>query len=289
MQAQLHAISAAFGSAVQRQTDGLEDEGPLQARMDTVQAVSALAQGAPTTAVTAPASVQVAQTLTSSTPIPVRAEPVEASPNLTGMPAQLKAGMDKSDVRAHRNVDKPAQLNAQGGDIHLGPGQEQHLPHEAWHLVQQREERVRETMQMSRDRQVARTALPTTGTPTQRYVDYKHNATDFRRTDDDAFCVALNDPAVLYVKDTAAVPQPANFFVHAGNVVGWKLFRPRARLYPGPAYPDYDGPNDCGMYAAGLATARRSDRFGAAARGLMAASFMVARGRAKCYAAVRKR
>jgi len=37
---------------------------------------------------------------------------------------------------------------AQGKDIHVGPGQEQHLPHEAWHVVQQAQGRVRPTMQM---------------------------------------------------------------------------------------------------------------------------------------------
>lgn len=87
------------------------------------------------------------------------AQPVPTGVNETGMPSQLKAGleslsgMDMSDVRVHRNSDKPAQLNAlayaQGNDIHLGPGQEQHLPHEAWHVVQQRQGRVRETMQMA--------------------------------------------------------------------------------------------------------------------------------------------
>ena len=34
---------------------------------------------------------------------------------------------------------------AQGSDIHLAPGQERHLPHEAWHVVQQRQDRVRPT------------------------------------------------------------------------------------------------------------------------------------------------
>ena len=75
------------------------------------------------------------------------------------MPSQLKAGIetlsgvDISGVRVHRNSNKPAQLNAlvyaQGNDIHLGPGQERHL-HEAWHVVQQRQGRVRETVQMAR-------------------------------------------------------------------------------------------------------------------------------------------
>jgi|WetSurMetagenome_2_1015567.scaffolds.fasta_scaffold00231_6 hypothetical protein len=79
-------------------------------------------------------------------------------PNRTGMPDRLKAGIeslsgiDMSDVRVHANSDKPAQLNAlaftQGKQIHLGPGQEKHLPHEVWHVVQQKQGRVRVTRQM---------------------------------------------------------------------------------------------------------------------------------------------
>lgn len=83
---------------------------------------------------------------------------LQAEPNRTGMPDTLKtgieslSGMDMSDVRVHRNSQQPRQLNAlayaQGNDIHLGPGQEQHLPHEAWHLVQQRQGRVQPTTEV---------------------------------------------------------------------------------------------------------------------------------------------
>ena len=82
-----------------------------------------------------------------------------AAPNRTGLPDSLKAGiehlsgMDLSDVRVHANSSKPAQLNAlayaQGSDIHVAPGQERHLPHEAWHVVQQRQGRVQPTLQMA--------------------------------------------------------------------------------------------------------------------------------------------
>lgn len=91
--------------------------------------------------------------------IQLKAESDAAEPNQTGLPDQLKAGleslsgMDMSAVRVHRNSPKPAQLSAlayaQGNNIHLGPGQEQHLPHEAWHVVQQRQGRVTATMQMA--------------------------------------------------------------------------------------------------------------------------------------------
>lgn len=36
----------------------------------------------------------------------------------------------------------------QGANIHVAPGQEKHLPHEAWHVVQQTQGRVQPTMQM---------------------------------------------------------------------------------------------------------------------------------------------
>ena len=82
----------------------------------------------------------------------------EATPNRTGLPDQLKAGVENlsgislNDVKVHYNSAKPAQLNAlayaQGTDIHVAPGQEKHLPHEAWHIVQQAQGRVKPTMQM---------------------------------------------------------------------------------------------------------------------------------------------
>ena len=84
--------------------------------------------------------------------------------NNTGLPNQLKSGIeglsgiDVSDVKVHYNSSKPAQLNAhayaQGSDIHIGPGQEKHLPHEAWHTVQQKQGRVQPTMQMKQNVQV---------------------------------------------------------------------------------------------------------------------------------------
>lgn len=82
----------------------------------------------------------------------------ERTPNHTGLPDQLKQGVETlsgysmDDVKVHYNSGKPAQLQAlayaQGSDIHVGPGQEQHLPHEAWHVVQQKQGRVQPTIQM---------------------------------------------------------------------------------------------------------------------------------------------
>lgn len=87
-----------------------------------------------------------------------REEAAVAKPNNTGLPDQLKSGVESlsgmslDHVKVHYNSFQPAQLNAhayaQGSDIHVAPGQEQHLPHEAWHVVQQAQGRVKPTMQM---------------------------------------------------------------------------------------------------------------------------------------------
>ncbi|GEM_PF-2330226 len=81
-----------------------------------------------------------------------------AQVNNSGLPANLKSGIESlsglsmDHVQVHRNSSRPAQLNAhafaQGSDIHLAPGQDQHLPHEAWHVVQQAQGRVKPTMQL---------------------------------------------------------------------------------------------------------------------------------------------
>ena len=82
----------------------------------------------------------------------------EVARNDTGLPDGLKSGVESlsgmslDGVKVHYNSPQPAQLNAlayaQGSDIHVAPGQEQHLPHEAWHVVQQAQGRVKPTMQL---------------------------------------------------------------------------------------------------------------------------------------------
>lgn len=81
------------------------------------------------------------------------------APNHRGLPDALKAGVEAlsgvslDHVQVHYNSDKPAQLSAlayaQGHEIHVAPGQEQHLPHEAWHVVQQAQGRVGPTTQLA--------------------------------------------------------------------------------------------------------------------------------------------
>lgn len=83
---------------------------------------------------------------------------IQKKPNNTGLPDSLKSGVENlsgysmDDIKVHYNSDKPAQLNAlaytQGTYIHVAPGQEKHLPHEAWHVVQQKQDCVQPTMQL---------------------------------------------------------------------------------------------------------------------------------------------
>ena len=88
---------------------------------------------------------------------PVQHQALATRSNRTGLPARLKAGLeslsgyDMSDVQVHYNSSQPAQLQAlaytQGTDIHVAAGQAQYLPHEAWHVVQQKQGRAKPTLQ----------------------------------------------------------------------------------------------------------------------------------------------
>jgi len=97
----------------------------------------------------------LAARLSAAVPMP----PIQRAANRTGLPDRLKHGVEAlsgiamDDVRVHRNSSRPAQMQAhayaQGSDIHLAPSQEHHLPHEAWHVVQQKQGRVRTSQRMA--------------------------------------------------------------------------------------------------------------------------------------------
>jgi guanyl-specific ribonuclease Sa len=161
-------VQSAQGQTVQREDAPPEEEEQVQAKSisDTIQREEV-----------APfEEEQVQAKLTSSEPeeeLQIAANHPEqqqqpsqkkASPepggreNNTGLPDNLKSGIENlsgysmNEVKVHYNSDKPAQLQAlaytQGAEIHVAPGQEKHLPHEAWHVVQQAQGRVQPTMQM---------------------------------------------------------------------------------------------------------------------------------------------
>src|SRR3569833_622088 len=69
----------------------------------------------------------------------------------TGLPGELKAGIESlsgtslDPIEVHYNYSQPAQQKAMA----LAPGQERHLPHESWHVVQQAQGRVEPTGRLS--------------------------------------------------------------------------------------------------------------------------------------------
>jgi hypothetical protein len=74
------------------------------------------------------------------------------------LPSALKSGVESlsgqsmQDVKVHYDSPEPRQMEAhafaQGSDIHVASGQEKHLPHEAWHVAQQKQGRVKPTTSM---------------------------------------------------------------------------------------------------------------------------------------------
>ncbi len=84
---------------------------------------------------------------------------LQRKPNRTGLPDTLKSGIENlsgqsmDEVRVHYGSGEPAKVEAhafaKGKDIHLAPGQERHLGHEAWHVAQQAKGLVKPTMRLS--------------------------------------------------------------------------------------------------------------------------------------------
>jgi hypothetical protein len=116
--------------------------------------------------------------------------------NDTGLPDALKtgietlSGLDLSDVRVHRNSSEPERLHAhaftRGSHIHLAPHQERHLSHEAWHVVQQKQGRVRGTTAFGSPAMNADPALEREarglGQRAERATTYQAPAGPLRRT-----------------------------------------------------------------------------------------------------------
>jgi hypothetical protein len=57
------------------------------------------------------------------------------------------SGISMNNVTVHYNSDNPAQLNAlsfaEGTETHVSTSQQKHLPYEAWHVVEQKQGRIK--------------------------------------------------------------------------------------------------------------------------------------------------
>jgi len=143
-------------SAANAQTATIEDNRPATMAQNRIMASMGSGSGAQRTA-------QLQAVMGGAAPVQrVKEDETQIKDSIvennTGLPDQLKSGMENisgislNDVRVHPNSSQPGELSAhafaQGTDIHLAPGQEKHLPHEAWHVVQQKQGRVQPTKQM---------------------------------------------------------------------------------------------------------------------------------------------
>lgn len=80
--------------------------------------------------VPAPAAVDgPAQAPLAPMPLPVLPHQQAIQAAFAARPVGPRAADPLANLQAH--------AYAQGAGIHLAPGQEQHVPHEAWHVVQQ--------------------------------------------------------------------------------------------------------------------------------------------------------
>lgn len=177
MVVQRHKLNALFGGAVRPQGDEVvsaellppqREENPSSTGLPNqlksgVESPSAAQQRMEAIVDTSPRTSEIEVQATSrQRPQAQPAGTQSASSNRSspaGLPDDLKSGIESlsgismDHVKVHYNSSQPKQLNAhayaQGTDIHLAPGQERHLSHEAWHIVQQAQGRVRPTMQMN--------------------------------------------------------------------------------------------------------------------------------------------
>lgn len=129
-----------------------------QARKPSRHQQSARVQAADTTELQTLADNHTAQRLSWRETVQRAAESsagATAPAHHNGLPEPLKSSIEQlggysmDDVQVHYGSPQPAQIQAhaytQGNHIYLAHGQERHLAHEAWHVVQQRRDPIQPT------------------------------------------------------------------------------------------------------------------------------------------------
>lgn len=155
MSAEEEEPAVAQGKFETAQRAGVEEEEPMQGKFEPIQRMG-VEEEEPMQG-----KFEAVQKMGAEEEEPMQGKfenVVQREKNNTGLPNNLKSGVEKlsgvslNDVKVHYNSAKPATLQAhayaQGTDIHVAPGQEKHLPHEAWHTAQQKQGRVKPTVQM---------------------------------------------------------------------------------------------------------------------------------------------
>lgn len=152
----------AMRAPIPRSSSHRSHDGPERAtggRTDDGRAAAAPCRPGPSRQAAADASPRVAQLRAMAAAANRSVADAGPAGPATGLPPGLRAGVEAlsglcmDGVRVHRGSSRPhavgAHAFAEGRDIHLAPGQDRHLPHEAWHVVQQAQGRVLPTMQLA--------------------------------------------------------------------------------------------------------------------------------------------
>ena len=142
MGSELMAESVFFQQAVENR-----NRVAVSPPVDEAAVATRQSRSGPTAGVRRPSQVPAAAATTR--------QPGSLLDGVTALPEDLKAevkslsGISMDDVNVHYNSLRPSLVQAwaytQGTDIYVAPGQEHHLAHEAWHVVQQKQRRVQPT------------------------------------------------------------------------------------------------------------------------------------------------
>lgn len=157
---------------------------------------------------------------------------VERKPNKTGIPDRLKAviehfsGLSLDEVRVHYNSEKPAAVDAhaytEGLNIYIAPGQEKHLAHEVWHVVQQMRKKLPATetkdgTKINKDPKMEEDAAQMGNLAEHTTVDTTENTTNLQQVNPQQEVVQR--VKLTEVELAAAFEQRGGFFTAANSEV----------------------------------------------------------------------
>ncbi|MBK8254481.1 MAG: DUF4157 domain-containing protein [Polyangiaceae bacterium] len=148
--------------------------------------------------------------------------------NNTGLPDTVKQGMENlsgvslDDVKVHYDSSMPATVQAhattQGSQIHIAPGQEAHVAHEAWHVVQQKQGRVQANTQVG--------GVPVNDNPSlELEADVMAARARSAGSQGQVAQRMVATPSVGVIQRAADLPEWADLFVRGFNPAG-HLFEP---------------------------------------------------------------
>tara|TARA_B100001093_G_scaffold66104_1_gene56044 strand:+ start:6490 stop:8040 length:1551 start_codon:yes stop_codon:yes gene_type:complete len=164
-------------------------------------------------------NLQVIQNKANNSSIVKSLESVQLKSNNSSIPNNLKSGVENvtgvsmDDVKVHYNSSEPAKVNAhayaQGNEVHLGAGQEKHLPHELGHVAQQKKMNVKPDSkingQLINTDQKLEMDADSIG---QKAINYNsNNNIQLKSIDSESNTLQLKDPPTTGSKPLESIPE----------------------------------------------------------------------------------